>query len=175
MTIEVTIFDPTEGHSHTHAFTHSPIRIGRAPDSDLHLDYPFVSTRHALLHVDGDRLDFVDLGSRNGTHRGGRPLPPHQPVTVDERLVVTIGRVELTIQRAHVARPSAPGEVSDELARVHELLRALRPLHDDALRAHTLLREAARVGLAGLSPRARELAEVMIARELPALAPGRSP
>ncbi|MEZ4453371.1 MAG: FHA domain-containing protein [Nannocystaceae bacterium] len=169
MGVEVTIFDPSEGSVVSRAFDHSPVRIGRDPDSDLCLNFPFVSVRHALIHFDGDRVDFVDVGSRNGTLRGGRPLPPHQPITVGEHLVVTIGRVELTIRRDPPARVTGPVEAAQELARVHALLRALLPLHDEVVRARAVLVAEARSGLDALSPRSRELAEAMIARELPYL------
>src|SRR5262245_32167782 len=44
------------------------IRIGRAPDNDVVLDYPSVSTNHARIVQDGaGRLVIEDLGSTNGT------------------------------------------------------------------------------------------------------------
>jgi ABC-type multidrug transport system ATPase subunit/pSer/pThr/pTyr-binding forkhead associated (FHA) protein/ABC-type multidrug transport system permease subunit len=44
------------------------IRIGRAPDNDVVLDYPTVSTNHARIVQDGaGRLTIEDLGSTNGT------------------------------------------------------------------------------------------------------------
>ena len=58
------------------------IRIGRAPDSDVVLDYPMVSLNHARLTVDASgRLFLEDLGSTNGT---------------------SLGHVETRIQRAEV-------------------------------------------------------------------------
>ena len=46
----------------------SVIRIGRAPESDVVLDYPMVSWNHARLSRDaGGRLVLEDLGSTNGT------------------------------------------------------------------------------------------------------------
>jgi ABC-type multidrug transport system ATPase subunit/pSer/pThr/pTyr-binding forkhead associated (FHA) protein len=46
------------------------IRIGRAADNDVRLDYPMVSNFHAELVVVGDRAEIRDLGSSNGTAIG---------------------------------------------------------------------------------------------------------
>jgi ABC transport system ATP-binding/permease protein len=45
--------------------------LGRDPQSDLHLDYPMVSWRHARLTREADGILVEDLGSRNGTFVGG--------------------------------------------------------------------------------------------------------
>ncbi|HUC26568.1 MAG TPA: FHA domain-containing protein [Streptosporangiaceae bacterium] len=41
--------------------------IGRAPDSDVFLDDPTVSRRHAVIHRYGNRFTARDAGSRNST------------------------------------------------------------------------------------------------------------
>jgi sigma-B regulation protein RsbU (phosphoserine phosphatase) len=45
--------------------------VGRAPDSDIHLDHRSVSRRHAVVAVGGARVTVMDLGSRNGTRVNG--------------------------------------------------------------------------------------------------------
>ena len=45
--------------------------LGRDPESDLRLDYPMISWRHARLTREGDGVVVEDLGSRNGTFVGG--------------------------------------------------------------------------------------------------------
>lgn len=52
-----------------------PLRIGRAPDSDLLLADAQVSRRHALIEPRGDRLLLRDLGSRAGTEVNGELVP----------------------------------------------------------------------------------------------------
>lgn len=47
------------------------MRAGREPDSELLLDDPRVSARHALLRWDGSDWSLVDEGSKNGTFVNG--------------------------------------------------------------------------------------------------------
>lgn len=48
------------------------IVIGRAPDCDVRLDEPTVSSRHARLRWEGTQIVVEDLGSANGTWVGGQ-------------------------------------------------------------------------------------------------------
>ncbi len=41
--------------------------VGSAPDCDLHLPHPTVSSHHARIVFDGRKAKITDLGSRNGT------------------------------------------------------------------------------------------------------------
>jgi hypothetical protein len=53
--------------------SHPVTVIGRAPESDLRVDDPGVSRRHAeLRYADGD-VELVDLGSTNGVTVNGKP------------------------------------------------------------------------------------------------------
>ncbi len=49
--------------------------VGRSPRSELRLDRPDVSARHALLRFNGKAWEVRDLGSRNGTFLDGAALP----------------------------------------------------------------------------------------------------
>ncbi|TVS20367.1 MAG: FHA domain-containing protein [Planctomycetaceae bacterium] len=46
------------------------LRVGRAADNDVVLDYPMVSAHHARIVVDQDAARIEDLGSTNGTAVG---------------------------------------------------------------------------------------------------------
>lgn len=48
-----------------------PTRVGSGPDNDWVLADPYVSHHHAVLSPDGDGLQVVDRGSRNGTFLNG--------------------------------------------------------------------------------------------------------
>lgn len=164
MTICVDVFDPLRGERERRRFASVPVVIGRDRRCDLVLDHDFVSGRHAeLRRGSGGELLFVDLGSSNGTHRGGERLTPAQPLRVDTRLVVTIGHIELDLAEERVLA----GPTEADIATVHALLRRLRPLFSAWVDAAESARAAQVKGLAALSPAARELAEAMIARDLP--------
>jgi transcriptional regulator with PAS, ATPase and Fis domain len=109
------------------------VTVGRSPTCDVVIDEPSVSRRHALVHLDGLRVE--DLGSANGTRIGGAALSPNAPVAVAFDQVVRFGGVAVLIQRAGdtaplgmVAgdRPTQP-IISDldpngAMARLHELV-----------------------------------------------------
>jgi hypothetical protein len=44
--------------------------VGRDPECAVRLQHPTVSRRHAILRVDGERIELQDLGSSNGTRIG---------------------------------------------------------------------------------------------------------
>jgi ABC transport system ATP-binding/permease protein len=50
------------------------VSIGRAPESDIHLDAPTVSRRHALIRKQGQVYILEDLGSGNGTFVNDQPI-----------------------------------------------------------------------------------------------------
>lgn len=52
-------------------FQRSSMILGRDPQSDLWLDYPMISWRHARLTREADGVVVEDLGSLNGTFVGG--------------------------------------------------------------------------------------------------------
>jgi ABC-type multidrug transport system ATPase subunit/pSer/pThr/pTyr-binding forkhead associated (FHA) protein len=72
--------------------------IGRTPDNDIVLPQPQVSSRHAILHVQGDLLFLEDRGSANGTFVRGQRLTSGQRVAVASGEKVFIGPMPLLIQ-----------------------------------------------------------------------------
>jgi pSer/pThr/pTyr-binding forkhead associated (FHA) protein len=70
-----------------HVFDRPFLLIGSGSKSDLVLDHPDVSRRHAFLQVIGGRPFCVDLESRTGTHPGdgtslGGWLTPDHPIRI---------------------------------------------------------------------------------------------
>jgi anti-anti-sigma factor len=85
--------------------------IGRRSDSDILIDDPSVSRRHAqILYRDG-RYYLVDLGSSNGTTLNGRPVT--RPAPLAEGDVLQLGGTRLTFtlrpQPARARQPVATG------------------------------------------------------------------
>lgn len=76
-----------------HVFEQPLLLIGRHEDGDLVFAAraaPGVSSKHALLGVDGARVRLRDLGSTNGTYVNG--LRIHRSVTLRPRDVVRLGQ-----------------------------------------------------------------------------------
>src|SRR5688500_10464742 len=48
--------------------------IGRHEDADVRIDVPYISRKHAAIHVDGESVRIEDLGSSNGTRVKERVL-----------------------------------------------------------------------------------------------------
>lgn len=77
--------------------TKSVTVIGRGVDSDIVLDDPGVSRRHAEIHLVDDRVRIIDLGSTNGTYVDGEK---QQVGTLREGSTVTIGRIRMVFRGA---------------------------------------------------------------------------
>lgn len=60
--------------------------IGRSPDSDLVVEDPAVSSRHAAIRWDGEQAVIIDLGSINGTFVNGKKLVGSAPLVNGEQL-----------------------------------------------------------------------------------------
>ncbi len=60
-----------EAAFHKVAFHGNSMVIGRDPQSDVPLDFPMISWRHARLTREAEGILVEDLGSRNGTFVGG--------------------------------------------------------------------------------------------------------
>jgi hypothetical protein len=90
----------------THAFVHSPVRIGRNSLNDVVLNLPYVSQWHSVVRIDEDKSYYIDLGATNPTVVDGKPLAKHEEVAVDENVDVRIGNI-----RFHFLRAPAPPEL----------------------------------------------------------------
>jgi hypothetical protein len=69
--------------------------LGRDPDVEIYLDAPKVSRRHARITIASGRATIEDLGSKNGTFVGDRPVDGS--MTIGHGDVITIGSVTLTV------------------------------------------------------------------------------
>jgi pSer/pThr/pTyr-binding forkhead associated (FHA) protein len=71
------------------------ITVGRAPDNDIVLELPIVSSHHLRLETTEERgvprVSVVDVGSRNGTFLSGRRLTPNTPQPLEPGDVVNVG------------------------------------------------------------------------------------
>jgi DNA-binding winged helix-turn-helix (wHTH) protein len=67
--------------------------VGRDPESDIWLDVPGVSRRHARIAVRGTVATLEDLGSTNGTFVDGSPVQAVTPLADGQKL--TFGPVDM--------------------------------------------------------------------------------
>jgi DNA-binding winged helix-turn-helix (wHTH) protein len=62
--------------------------IGRDPDCAIRIDSPKVSRQHARIRVRGDSATLEDLGSKNGTTIGSRPVEGVTPLSDGDEIVI---------------------------------------------------------------------------------------
>ena len=84
--------------------------IGRSPASRIHLPFPEVSERHALLMLRGETATIEDIHSANGTYVNGRPID--EAVTLTPDAVIEIGST-------CCASPPSRAEPNNRLRRRH--------------------------------------------------------
>jgi ABC-type multidrug transport system ATPase subunit len=78
----------------------SVINIGRTPDNQIVVPHPQVSSKHAQIIKEGDRLFISDKGSANGTFVKGHRLAAGQRVEVQNGEKIFVGPMPMVIQIA---------------------------------------------------------------------------
>jgi hypothetical protein len=81
--------------------------IGREQGSDIQLDDLTVSHNHALVRTYGEVVTIEDLRSKNGTTVNGVAIS--RPVRISPRDVITVGAVELLLERYQAGQGTARG------------------------------------------------------------------
>ena len=79
--------------------------IGRDPDAAVFVDHATVSRRHARVTVRGTAAVLEDLGSKNGTSVGGRPVAGRRPLCPGDAILV--GSVLLNVRVSAVSGETA--------------------------------------------------------------------
>lgn len=75
-----------------------PILVGRCREAKFRIQQDRVSRRHCEFTVEDGVVVLRDLGSRNGTLLGGRPVTAETPVPVPPGAVVRVGSIEFRIE-----------------------------------------------------------------------------
>ena len=76
--------------------------LGRDPAAEVFLDDTAVSRRHARIMVRGSQATLEDLGSKNGTFLGGKPVTA--PSLLRDADAILLGSVLLTVRLADPGR-----------------------------------------------------------------------
>lgn len=154
--IRITVLDNQTQRSEIHEFRSSPIRIGRHPDNDLVLGFPFISAWHAEVRNDDRGARLCDLGSSNGLVVDGEQLESGDIRPITDRVMAKVGHLELLIESClpiledpHARdRASVHGSVDTDaevkaesgtqaipIHRLHAAVRRLRPLFEQVTQA----------------------------------------
>lgn len=75
-----------------------PVVIGRSPDADIVIADDFISSRHARIIPQGDKVVLEDLNSTNGTVLNGALLG--SPAALGAGDEITLGTVRLKVEKA---------------------------------------------------------------------------
>jgi len=95
---------PAEGPPFDHALDGDSFVIGRSSKAELTVADRSMSRLHARLFLKDGAWHVEDLGSRNGTLLGGRPV--EEPTRVGHGAVMQVGSTSVTLREA--SRPLAP-------------------------------------------------------------------
>ena len=112
-----------DGKVTTHPLRKERLSVGRAEDADIRIDRDSISRRHAIIHVQGQRLEIEDVGSSNGTKVGGRKLDPGLRVQLEPGELLELGGVSALVQgpvapQAGASRASTMKRLRDVAERV---------------------------------------------------------
>jgi len=99
----------TDGSPFDHALDGESFVIGRSSKADLTIPDRSMSRMHARIYQDQGAWFVEDLGSRNGTLLGGRPV--ERPVRLGHSSVIQVGSTSITLREA-----TRPAESSGRFA-----------------------------------------------------------
>lgn len=71
--------------------------VGRAKDSDIIIEDPFLSSKHALITKKRRHFTLQDLNSTNGSFVNGKKI--RRPIALREKDEITLGRRKFTLMR----------------------------------------------------------------------------
>lgn len=74
---------------HEYVFNQDLVTIGRSPKSDVHIDNPIVSRRHAQLRREGTSFLVVALSETNATAKNGERVRGQAPVAVGDTITLS--------------------------------------------------------------------------------------
>jgi pSer/pThr/pTyr-binding forkhead associated (FHA) protein len=96
--------------------------VGRASPADIQINIPTVSSRHALLRVEDNKICITDLNSTNGTLVDGKELGPMDNIEVEIGSEVIFGDMYLAKFRLDEMPDDAPLqdlELSDQASTIN--------------------------------------------------------
>lgn len=80
-----------------------PLLVGRSREAKFRIQQERVSRRHCEFTVDEGIVYVRDLGSTNGTHLEGTPVPHDRPLRVPPGALVRVGSIGFLVDYDHLA------------------------------------------------------------------------
>jgi predicted component of type VI protein secretion system len=80
-----------------------PLLVGRSREAKFRIQQERVSRRHCEFTVDDGIVYVRDLGSTNGTHLEGTPVPNDRPLRVPPGALVRVGSIGFLVDYDHLA------------------------------------------------------------------------
>ncbi|MCG6947389.1 MAG: SpoIIE family protein phosphatase [Acidobacteria bacterium] len=114
----------TDGAPFDHALEGESFVIGRSSKADLTIPDRSMSRMHARIYLDGTTWYVEDLGSRNGTLLGGRPV--NDPARLGHGSVLQVGSTSITLREA--TRPEPKGGRTPTSSDSHTIFRSAAEL-----------------------------------------------
>ena len=111
-----------------------PCCIGRGKNVDIRLPNATVSTRHALIQSQDDRLSVEDLDSRNGTFVNGRRIKGSFPIEIGDLL--QFGNMPLELQNVAASRTNVTCVAGDNEDLALAMSRFSEIFEENALHPH---------------------------------------
>ena len=106
LTARLVVLQPHAGGQSQVALDRNRILVGRDPRSDLVLDDPVVSWRHAEVSRSDGRWMVQDLGSSNGTALGPRPVT--SPAEIRDGDVLVLGHIRVRLEDPQSTQVGGP-------------------------------------------------------------------
>lgn len=100
------------------AFYRSPVLVGRDPTNGLRMHASTVSRHHGAFLFSTGLLQYVDLGSTNGSIVDGIRAEPDVPIDVRPSSIIVVGPFELTVD-LHLVAHDGPDD-ADATGRVEQ-------------------------------------------------------
>jgi serine phosphatase RsbU (regulator of sigma subunit) len=112
-------------------FVHRPLpvsfcAIGRAPPAEITIASPEISRRHCGIEIKNTHAILTDLGSTNGTWVNGVRI--ERPTRILSGTHFTLGGFELRYERRDARELAKEAELSADLQRAQDYVRAILPL-----------------------------------------------
>lgn len=101
--LAVTVHDPFNGVLVTRNVVRSPALVGRGYVNAIRLCTGTVSRYHGAFLFGPGALQYVDLGSSNGTRVDGSPVASDIPIDIRNNTVIEIGSFRLTVDLRLIA------------------------------------------------------------------------